>query len=508
MEHGGEQSLSAYGVELGAVLSGKYRVEGMIGEGGMGAVLAARHLQLDRAVAIKLLQPEALAHPELIARFVQEARAVVKLTSEHVVRVLDVGMLDSGAPYMVMERLEGEDLARRVGRLGRLPIDEAVDFALQTCEGIADVHALGIVHRDIKPANLFVVRRNDGSACLKILDFGISKATGLAAAGMHRPMTKTAISMGSPSYISPEQLRSARDVDHRTDIWALGVVLYELLAGFTPFRGANIAEIGLKIFSENPAPVRAQRPEVPAGLEAAILRCLQKEPSHRYGHVGELAAALALFAPPQARAAADRIARVMAGPVPVFGSTGSAPPAAATPVANAAVALDVTLLDPSRRFPPSPSASSTATAVRPSAAQPEAVQASGTNATWGTTLHATRSRGWVPAMLVVGVALALAGGLVTVAALRTGDDGTAPATASAPAPTPVLTAANAPITPEPRTEDTAAVVLPVQSAEAVSAPVTAAPPPAVSAPPRPKRVVTTRPTESKKAPAKLPELGY
>src|SRR4051812_29611172 len=210
------------GVREGDVLAGKYRVDKILGAGGMGVVVAAHHVQLDERVAIKFLLPEALGNAEAVARFAREARAAVKIKSEHVARVIDVGTLETGAPYMVMEYLEGGDLSQVLASRGPLPVEEAVEYVLQACEAIAHAHALGIVHRDLKPANLFLIRRPDGTNAIKVLDFGISKVMPGKSASSDNAMTRTRTVMGSPLYMSPEQMASTRDVDGRTDLWALG----------------------------------------------------------------------------------------------------------------------------------------------------------------------------------------------------------------------------------------------------------------------------------------------
>src|SRR6266540_2515765 len=307
MQHGREV---AAGVREGDVLAQKYHVERVLGAGGMGVVVLAHHLKLDERVAIKFLHADALDNAEAVARFEREARNAVKIKNEHVARVIDVGNLENGAPYMVMEYLEGEDLDAWVRQRGPLPVEQAVDFVLQALEAIADAHALGIVHRDLKPANLFCVRRNDGLFSIKVLDFGISKVTGIHASGA-AGMTKTATMMGSPYYMSPEQLESARSVDTRTDIWAIGIVLYELLAGRVPFSGETLPEIVVKIVSHPLEPLRGRRPDVPQELEAVIGRCLEKDRTKRYANVAELAHALAEFAPRNARPSVERISRVL-----------------------------------------------------------------------------------------------------------------------------------------------------------------------------------------------------
>ncbi len=299
------------GVAEGDVLVGKYRIDRILGTGGMGAIVAARHLQLDELVAIKFLLPEALANEEAVARFAREARAAVKIKSEHVVHVTDVGTLETGAPYMVMEYLEGCDLAAWLRDKGPLPIEQAVEFVLQACEAIAEAHGLGIVHRDLKPSNLFCIRRSDGLHSIKVLDFGISKVLGLRDSVPELSMTKTSAVIGSPLYMSPEQLRSSRDVDARTDIWAIGIILYELLVGAAPFLGQNLPEICMKIGTERAPSIRATRSEAPAALDAVIVRCLEKSRENRYPNVAELAQALSEFGPGRGRASADRISRVI-----------------------------------------------------------------------------------------------------------------------------------------------------------------------------------------------------
>ena len=303
----------------GQILAGKYRVERVLGRGGMGVVVAAHHLLLDEKVAIKFLLPEALANPDAVGRFAREARAAVKIKSEHVARVSDVGTLENGAAYLVMEYLEGLDLGGWLAQHGPLPIEQAVEFVLQASEAIAEAHSLGIVHRDLKPANLFVIRRPDGALSTKVLDFGISRTTDLGpTTGV---VTQTATVMGSPLYMSPEQMRSAKDVDARTDIWALGVVLYELLAGQPPFPGSTMPELVLKVVTNPPNPIRVARPDVPAGLEAVLLKCLEKDRELRYQTIGELAPALFEFAPASSRASVERISGLMQR------AGGSLPPA-------------------------------------------------------------------------------------------------------------------------------------------------------------------------------------
>src|SRR5262245_41329189 len=223
----------------GTMLADKYRVERVLGRGGMGVVVAATHVELDQRVALKFLLPEAMESVEVVERFAREARAAVKIESEHVARVIDVGKLENGLPYMVMEYLNGRDLAALLDEQIKLSIDDALEYTLQACEAIAQAHALGIIHRDLKPANLFVTNRADGTTSIKVLDFGISKVSLAGSSPAEMNLTQTAAIMGSPTYMSPEQMRASRDVDPRADIWALGVIMYELLAGQPPFMGST-----------------------------------------------------------------------------------------------------------------------------------------------------------------------------------------------------------------------------------------------------------------------------
>jgi hypothetical protein len=292
----------------GDILDGKYRVERVLGEGGMGIVVAARHLQLDQRVAIKFVLPHTLGNAEAMERFAREARAAVKLRSEHVARVLDVGTMANGTPYMVMEYLEGSDLGALIVANGSLAAVPAVDFVLQACEAIAEAHANGIVHRDLKPQNLFVTHSVHGKPLVKVLDFGISKHTPTDGSGSELSLTRTSSVMGSPNYMSPEQLRSAKLVDVRTDIWALGVILYESLTGHVPFVAETVTQLTAMVLQDAPRPIAELRSDLPPGLARVIERCLEKDPTKRFGSVAELAVELEPFG--SIRGAALRIAQV------------------------------------------------------------------------------------------------------------------------------------------------------------------------------------------------------
>jgi len=298
-------------VHEGEILAGKYRVERVLGVGGMGVVVSALHLQLDERVAIKFLLPEALDNAEAVQRFSREARAAVKIKSLHVARVIDVGTLETGAPYMVMEFLHGQDLSQRLRDSGALSVVDAVDFVLQACEALAEAHALGIVHRDLKPANLFLTKSADGSPCVKVLDFGISKITQPSSSGQDFGMTKTQAIMGSPLYMSPEQMASSRDVDGRSDIWAVGTILYELITGRVPFQGDTMPQLCTMILQGAPLPPRTYRPDIPEGLQQVILKCLEKERRNRPANVADLATALVPYGSIHAARSAERSMRVL-----------------------------------------------------------------------------------------------------------------------------------------------------------------------------------------------------
>ena len=293
----------------GDVVAGKYRIESVIGMGGMGVVLGAQDISLGRRVAIKFLAPGKAKSSDDAARFMREARAAASIQSEHVVRVFEVGALPNGASYIVMEHLAGGDLGQILAARGALPIDEAVDYLLEACEAIGEAHKLGIVHRDLKPQNLFVTRTPDGASCVKVLDFGISKAIDEAAPNL----TSTEAVMGTPLYMSPEQVRSLKNVDLRTDIWALGAILFELVTAALIFEAPSATALYAMIAMDPPTPLRTKCPTAPPELEAVIQRCLHKDPNGRYADVAAFADALAPFASERGRVSAARVARVVRG---------------------------------------------------------------------------------------------------------------------------------------------------------------------------------------------------
>jgi tRNA A-37 threonylcarbamoyl transferase component Bud32 len=277
-------------VREGDILAGKYKVERVLGAGAMGIVVSAMHVHLGERVALKFLHAEMAQNQEVVARFLREAQSSVRIKGEHVCRVSDVGKLETGAPYMVMELLQGSDLGQILEKQGRLEIPAAVDFLIQACDALAEAHALGIVHRDLKPSNLFLTTRPDGSPLVKVLDFGVAKIMGdnpnvpkLTAAG--------AI-LGSPLYMSPEQLLGSKAVDARSDIWQLGIILFELVTGQPPFDGKSLTDIVVAIGTQPAPSMRKLRPEVPVAMEEAVYRCLEKDAHRRMPDVAALAEAL------------------------------------------------------------------------------------------------------------------------------------------------------------------------------------------------------------------------
>ncbi|MEO8799785.1 MAG: protein kinase [Polyangiaceae bacterium] len=281
-------------VAPGDVVAGKYKVLRVIGSGGMGIVVAATHVQLGQNVALKFLHQHVLDGELGEERFAREARAAVRLRSEHVARVYDVGVHDTGAPFSVMELLEGSDASTYAKDHDPLPIAQAVEIVVQSCDAVVEAHAAGIIHRDLKPQNLFVTQRPNGAMLVKVLDFGVSKWFGPAHEDMS--LTDSSVIVGSPLYMAPEQMRAARNADTRSDIWALGVVLYELISGRVPFDGATVTELCLKVVHDPPAPIIELRPEIPDDLAAIIMRCLEKDPNARFPNVAMLAEALEPFA--------------------------------------------------------------------------------------------------------------------------------------------------------------------------------------------------------------------
>jgi serine/threonine-protein kinase len=309
LEEEGQPS-SGSPVQIGQIISGKYRIERQIGRGGMGIVLAATHLQLEHLVAIKVMRRDLVMDDTVLDRLLMEARSAARIRSEHVARVLDVGTLESGSPFIVMEYLEGENLADLLDREGALDVGQAAAFLMQCCLALAEVHVADLVHRDLKPGNLFIARLPDGSPTVKIVDFGISKHIG--SARDHAATTSPQV-LGSPFYMSPEQMR-ADPVDERSDIWGLGAILFEMLTGRPPFIGDTLPEVYSAVLNDAPPAADSLRPGVPVGLDDVVQRCLEKDPAQRFCDVADLAEALAPYAGVTAAQSVERITRILTNP--------------------------------------------------------------------------------------------------------------------------------------------------------------------------------------------------
>ncbi len=414
--------------KVGRVVANKYRIDGVLGEGGMGVVVVATDTTLERKLAMKFMRPELAKDPEAAARFLREARASVKLSSDHVARVHEVGTAEDGAPFMAMEFLDGKDLAAHLVARGRFEIDEAIGYVVEACDAVAEAHAVGIVHRDLKPMNLFLARRPKGRHIVKVLDFGISKL--VAEEGTAMQITHSIATLGSPLYMAPEQMRSARNCDARTDVWALGVILFEFLIGRVPFMSHSATALALMVAQDPPPRPRDLRPEIPREVEDAILKCLAKAPAARFASVDEFVAAIEPFGKRGVE------------------TTGPLATATAAPDVGRAAMTPVTAPVP-RAFETTDDDASTAVKPPPVGARP----AVNTAANWGRTQGGSRTRD-----RAIRVALALVGTVVTLAVV-----GLLIAKSSSPADPSATTAAI------------------VASAPAVAAPPT--PPPTEGAPP-------------------------
>jgi len=293
-------------VEDGAILGGKFRIGRTLGKGGMAVVFEAMHQQLGTMVAVKVLRDDLAKNQEVADRFLREARAAAALRGDHICRVIDFGTHEDGTPYIVMELLEGRDLASVLREQDQIEVGLAASYMLHACAAVAELHSQGMVHRDLKPGNLFVVQKLDGSPSVKILDFGIAKVV----LPVDFDLTSTANIMGSPAYMSPEQLRSAKNVDARSDIWSLGIVLYELVTGDKPFDGESITDLALAITTEAPKPMPRN---VPTGFIEVVWKCLEKDVANRFQDVGQLAEALQPFAGTKQELATS-VGRVLASP--------------------------------------------------------------------------------------------------------------------------------------------------------------------------------------------------
>ncbi len=406
-------------VNVGDILAGKYQVERVLGVGGMGVVVAAKHLTLGERVAIKFLLPQALAREDVVKRFIQEGRAANRLRGEHVARVHDVGRLESGAPFLVMEYLDGSDLGAVLREKGPMSVESAVDYVMQACEALAEAHSANIIHRDLKPSNLFLIKRLDGSPSIKLIDFGISKIQVPGSDGPEGEMTATAVMMGSPLYMAPEQMASARDVDGRSDIWSLGIILHTMLTGSPPFRAPSVMQV-YELIVQGAPPIRKQRADVPEAIEATILKCLQKDRRQRYGNVGELADAIAEFGPPESRFVASRINRIISAratqpSIPSPESVAPPPVATITPASLASAGIEAvpaSKLDPGQGDGTPPPSNLNASQSSSSAIDPL-----GTDGAWDQKTHPPSKRAR-PLALIAAVAAALIGAPVAFLVLR------------------------------------------------------------------------------------------
>jgi serine/threonine-protein kinase len=304
-------------VLIGTVLMGKYRVERELGSGGMGVVVEATHLGLDQRVAIKLLNPELVESPEILGRFLREARIAATLPADHIARATDVGQTEAGVPYLVMELLSGHDLAVELERAGRFDITRAVSLVLEACEGVADAHAVGLVHRDLKPANLFLSQRGSRAPIVKVLDFGLSKEP---KRNESVSLTQDGSVFGTPQYMSPEQVLSTKDVDARSDQHALAMILFEALTGRAPYEGTTVNQLIVAIATARPPRVRELRREVPAGLDEAVARALAKKPEDRFPTLAGFARAIAPFGGPAGQVSAGNVERILRGGEAFLGS--------------------------------------------------------------------------------------------------------------------------------------------------------------------------------------------
>jgi serine/threonine protein kinase len=323
----------------GETIGGKYELIRTVGVGGMGIVFEAKHLRLQHRVAVKVLHPAAMEMDDFVYRFEREARAAAQLNSINIGRVIDVDTLPGGLPYIVLEFLDGRDLDEELHDIGPLPIEAAVDYVMQACAAMAEAHAVGTVHRDLKPANLFLCTLGPSTTrkLVKVIDFGISKLRD-PLAGADGRSTSTQAVFGTAFYMSPEQIRSTKAADGRSDVWALGVILFELITGRTPFIGSATSTIAS--IAADPIPKPSEfRQDIPPALEAAIMRTLEKDPNARFQTVQAFAAAISTFGPH------EPISHVLASlsqsnrdsaAMPIARVAPSAPPSAIAPAPAAA----------------------------------------------------------------------------------------------------------------------------------------------------------------------------
>jgi len=345
----------------GDTVAGRYRLVRLLGEGGMGRVYIAQRNEMGGHVALKLLRSDIDLPATSIERFRREAQAAAQLKSESVVRVLDMGVTDDGTPFIVMERVSGKTLAQHLVDHGPLELARAVDIVIDVCAVLAEAHAHGIIHRDIKSSNIALTKRPDGTELAKVLDFGIAKQTDADVSSL----TETATVLGSPKYMSPDQIRDARQVGPRDDLWSLAVVLQEITTGALPFEAFTISGLFAKIVADPPTPARAVRADLPEAFEALLLKALTKDPAARFADAAEVAEALATFASPEGASRAKRVRPIFAHAAATLASE----PAAAVPAPSVArqpetVDLEVTNAPIAREHPVSTAAVAPASSRR------------------------------------------------------------------------------------------------------------------------------------------------
>ena len=465
----------------GTVLAGKYRVDRVIGEGGMGIVVSARHTQLEQRVAVKFMRAEALGQGDGVDRFLREARAAARLEGEHVVRVTDIGTLDDGAPYIVMEYLDGRDLGSVLAERGRIPPAEAAHYVIEACEAMSEAHAQGIVHRDLKPENLFLARRPGRRPIVKVLDFGISKLLENTDA---LSSTRTSVMMGSPAYMSPEQMQSPKYVDGRTDIWSLGVILYQLSSGKLPYYAESVLMLSALVLTQEPPPLLHVAPDVPPAFADVVMRCLARDLKQRFQTADELAEALSqsIAGLPAPRLTSEAVGlRTPPAGIPRVSAANPATGSDAT-VQSGSGAPTPMLLAPSGPVPIQREAPVRHTPVPAAVAAP-------------TIGPPAKKRLLVPAL----AGIAIIGGIVAFAVVKAGgaDD-------DAPAPTPTVEPiaappAVAPTPPDPPQVPSAAVV---PDAAPVAPPAVPDPDPTVTSP---DPVVKKKPPKRPKRPKEKPD---
>jgi serine/threonine protein kinase len=320
------------------LVAGKYQVLGLIGRGGMGSVWEGKHTSLGTRVAIKFIDLEYVESKEACARFVNEARAAATIQSKHAIQILDHGVTDDGRPYMVMELLLGEPLDKRIERLGTIPLRETARIIGHVCRALQRAHDAGIIHRDLKPENIFLVRTpDDDDEIAKVLDFGIAKIKGPPGEEGLSSSTKTGAVLGTPYYMSPEQARGLRNIDHRSDLWSLGIIAHKCVTGVLPFEGESVGDLLVKICT-GPVPTPSSTvPGLPASFDAWFLKALEREPAARFARASELADALAFAAGLSTRGPASSqdasltpVTRAALGAAPTHLSSAGIPAAAVT----------------------------------------------------------------------------------------------------------------------------------------------------------------------------------